>query len=233
MTKSLFITGTGTDVGKTYAAGLLLKKLSEAGVNAGYFKAAMSGNSRDREGNLLPGDAVWVKRVSSISQPIESMCPYVYETAVSPHLAAKIEGNPVDLKEVLRCFDALSVRLDCVVAEGSGGILCPLRWDERKIALADFVRARRLRSLVVADAGLGAINAAVLTIEYMRTHGLPVKGILLNRFESGNRLHEDNLLMCERISGTRVIGTIRSGDTELDIPIERVKELFEEIGETE
>lgn len=233
MTKSLFITGTGTDVGKTYAAGLLLRKLSEAGMNAGYFKAAMSGNSRDSEGNLLPGDAVWVKRVSPVSQPLESMCPYVYETAVSPHLAAKIEGNPVDLENVLRHFDALCDQYDWVVAEGSGGILCPLRWDDRKIGLADFVRSRRLCSLVVADAGLGTINAAVLTIEYMRTHRLPVKGILLNRFEPGNKLHEDNLLMCERMTGIRVVGTICPDDTELGIPIERVKALFEEIGETE
>ena len=233
MTKSLFITGTGTDVGKTYATGLLLKKLSEAGMKAAYFKAAMSGNLRDRAGNLLPGDAAWVKRISSISQPLATMCPYVYETAVSPHLAAKIEGNPVDMENVLRHFDALGDRYDWVVAEGSGGILCPLRWDERKIVLEDFVRARRLSSLVVADAGLGTINAVVLTIEYMRSRRLSVKGILLNRFEPGNRLHEDNKLMCERITGVRVIGMIRSGEEELDIPLERVKELFEENGLTE
>ena len=56
MSKNLFITGTGTDVGKTYIAGLILKKLRESGVSAAYYKAAMSGNGRREDGSLLPGD---------------------------------------------------------------------------------------------------------------------------------------------------------------------------------
>lgn len=83
MSKGLFLTGTGTDVGKTYMAGLLVKKLHESGRRAGYFKAAMSGNSRRPDGSLIPGDALAVQRVSGIPQSLESMCPYVYETAVS------------------------------------------------------------------------------------------------------------------------------------------------------
>ena len=233
MSKSLFVAGTGTDVGKTYVAGLILKQLHEEGLRTAYFKAAMSGNCRDKNGTLLPGDSLHVKEVSGIPQPLESMCPYLYETAVSPHLASKMEGDPVVLENVLQCFDGLCETYDWVVAEGSGGIVCPLRYDHIKIGLEDFIRARRLNCLVVADAGLGTINAAVLTIEYMRTHRLPVKGILLNRFEPGNKLHEDNLLMCERMTGIRVVGTICPDDTELGIPIERVKALFEEIGETE
>lgn len=93
--KTLFITGTGTDVGKTYVTGLILKKLHQSGVSAAYYKAAMSGNDRRADGTLIPGDALTVKEVSGISQPVEEMCPYVYENAVSPHLASKMEGNPV------------------------------------------------------------------------------------------------------------------------------------------
>ncbi|MBQ3943095.1 MAG: AAA family ATPase, partial [Elusimicrobia bacterium] len=90
MSKGLFITGTGTDIGKTYVTGLILKKLRGSGRNAAYFKAAMSGNERDLSGSLIPGDAVHVKTVSGIDQPLSEMCPYVYRTAVSPHLASKI-----------------------------------------------------------------------------------------------------------------------------------------------
>ena len=61
MAKAIFVTGTGTDVGKTYVTGLLLKKMNEMGKKAAYYKAAMSGNERDSEGNLIPGDAVSVK----------------------------------------------------------------------------------------------------------------------------------------------------------------------------
>ena len=82
MSRKLFVTGTGTDVGKTYVTGLILKKLRESGESAGYYKAAMSGNERRPDGSLIPGDALQVKTVSGISQPLEEMCPYIYETAV-------------------------------------------------------------------------------------------------------------------------------------------------------
>ena len=57
----LFITGTGTDMGKTYVSGLILKKFHQCGLSAGYYKAAMSGNERRSDGSLIPGDAVMVK----------------------------------------------------------------------------------------------------------------------------------------------------------------------------
>ena len=91
MSKKLFITGTGTDVGKTYVAGLIVKKLKESGKNAAYYKAAMSGNERNEDGSLIPGDAMYVKRISGISQSVDEMCPYIYEAAVSPHLASRME----------------------------------------------------------------------------------------------------------------------------------------------
>ena len=85
MSKKIFITGTGTDVGKTYVTGLIIKKLWGNKRNAAYYKAAMSGNDRRADGSLLAGDALHVKAVSGIAQPISEMCPYLYETAVSPH----------------------------------------------------------------------------------------------------------------------------------------------------
>ena len=95
MSKNLFITGTGTGIGKTYVTGLIVKKLQDNTVNSAYYKAAMSGNDRRADGVLIPGDALHVKTVSGIKQPLEEMCPYLYETAVSPHLAARIEGRPI------------------------------------------------------------------------------------------------------------------------------------------
>ena len=105
MSKNLFITGTGTDVGKTYVTGLIVKKLREGGASSAYYKAAMSGNERRTDGTLIPGDALQVKTMSGVEQPLEEMCPYIYETAVSPHLAAKIEGNPIEMECVLKNFD--------------------------------------------------------------------------------------------------------------------------------
>lgn len=103
MSKALFITGTGTDIGKTYVAGLIVKKLAECGKNPGYYKAAMSGNKRRPDGSLIPGDALFVQQCSGITQPLEEMCPYVYENAYSPHLASRIEGNLMEEDNIFMC----------------------------------------------------------------------------------------------------------------------------------
>ena len=165
MSKNLFVTGTGTDVGKTYVTGLIVKKLRETGYRPAYYKAGMSGNLRRADGSLIPGDADFVRTMAGLEQPLETMCPYVYEHAVSPHLAARMEGGPVELDVVKNGFDTLAQAYDLVTMEGSGGILCPLRVDETsELWLEDVVKALNLGCLVVADAGLGTINLSLIHI---------------------------------------------------------------------
>lgn len=227
MSKNLFITGTGTDIGKTYVAGLIVKKMQELSGNAAYYKAAMSGNDRREDGSLIPGDGLWVKNQSGISQPLEEMCPYVYENAYSPHLASRIEGNPVDLSVVKERFYQVAEKYDYVTVEGSGGILCPLCFDERKIQLEDVVRELELPSVIVADAGLGTINSVVLTVKYMEAKGLPVKGIIFNHFHPGNVMEEDNRSMCEYMTGLKVLACVGDGDRELNIEAGALAGLYE------
>ncbi|WP_277220930.1 dethiobiotin synthase [Peptoniphilus vaginalis] len=227
MSKNIFVTGTGTEIGKTYVAGLLVKKLHEAGEKSAYYKAAMSGNERDQEGKLIPGDAKFVKDFGSIDQPLEEMCPYVYEKAYSPHLAAQIEGNPVDLDKVVEKFRDLEKKYDYITLEGSGGILCPLRFDDEEIYLEDFVKKAKLSSIIVADAGLGTINNLVLTAFYMKEKGMKVKGIIFNNFIPGDVLQEDNIKMCEHMSGLKVLACVKRGDKDLDIDIDKLREIYE------
>ncbi len=228
MAKKIFITGTGTDVGKTYVTGLIVKKLKESGMNAAYYKAAMSGNERTEEGMLLPGDAQYVKTVSGIEQSLACMCPYVYEAAVSPHLASRIEGNPVMLQEVVKGFEEVCRQYDYVTMEGSGGILCPICFDERELWLEDVIRELGLSSLIVADAGLGTINSVVLTVEYMRAKGLPVKGIIFNRFHPGDRMEEDNLRMCEHRTKLPVLACVEADSGTLDMETGKLTALYED-----
>ena len=227
MSKNLFITGTGTDIGKTYVTGLILKKLNKAGKSAAYYKAAMSGNERRSNGSLIPGDASFVKNISQINQSIDQMCPYVYEKAVSPHLAAKIENNAIDMDCVLENFDNICKRYDYVTVEGSGGIVCPLRYDSQKIQLEDFIKARSLSCLIIADAGLGTINSVVLTVEYMKSRSIPVKGIIFNNYNPESIMHQDNLNMCEYLTGLKVISCVKTGQTDLNLPINNIISLYE------
>ena len=227
MSKKIFITGTGTDVGKTFVTGLIVRKLKENGINAAYYKAAMSGNVRTAQGELIPGDALYVKNVSGISQPLGEMCPYIYETAVSPHLASRIEGNPVAMEEVKKGFEKVCQKYDFVTMEGSGGILCPICFDQKEIWLEDVIKELGLSSMIVADAGLGTINSVVLTAEYMRARNLPVKGIIFNHFHPGDRMEEDNLRMCEYRTNLPVLACVEEESGELAMDIGRLVSLYE------
>lgn len=223
----MFITGTGTEVGKTFVSGLIVKKLNDSGKKAAYYKAAMSGNVCDAAGKLIPGDALYVKTISGIEQPIDEMCPYVYEAAVSPHLASKLEGNPVRLSRVAAEFNRISEKYDYVTVEGSGGILCPLSFDEEKLQLEDVIKSLQLSCLIVADAGLGTINGVGLTVAYMRSKEIPIKGIIFNHYHPGDEMEEDNLKMCEHLTGVKVLACIKDGDDELSMDAEELAALYD------
>ena len=226
MSKKIFITGTGTDVGKTYITGLIIKKLKEYGKSAAYYKAAMSGNVRDEQGKLIPGDAVFVKQMSGISQQTKDMCPYVYENAYSPHLASRIEGNPVKLDVVKAGFEKVCKDYDYITVEGSGGILCPLRYDETRLMLEDVVQLLQLPVLIVADAKLGSINAAGLTVAYLRQKEIPISGIILNRFQAGDAMEEDNRQMIVELTGVPVLDTVGEGEQALHLTAEEILALY-------
>ena len=229
MSKALFVTGTGTDTGKTYVTGLIVKKLQEAQKNPAYYKAAMSGNDRRPDGTLIPGDALEVQTMSGINQSLTSMCPYVYEHAYSPHLASRLEGNPVVMDVVTHGFADVTAVYDYVTVEGSGGILCPICFDEARIQLEDVVKELHLSSILIADAGLGTINSVVLTAEYMKTHELPLKGIIFNHYHPGDVMEDDNIFMCEHMTGLPTLAKVQDGDTELDMNIDALCALYDEV----
>ena len=226
MSKGIFITATGTDIGKTFVTALIVKKLRDAGLNAGYYKAALSGAEEQPDGSWLPGDAAYVAKTSGMQEKGEELVSYIYKTAVSPHLAAMREGNPVELDEVKADFAKAQAKYDYVTMEGSGGIICPIRWDEQHILLEDVIKAVGLGTLVISNAALGSINACVLTIAYLRQKSIPVRGIILNNYDGSDFMQADNKKMMEAITGVPVLAEVKPNDTELDIDIEVLKSLY-------
>ncbi len=218
MSKGYFVTATGTDVGKTFVTALLVKKWRDSGIDAGYYKAALSG-AELRDGKWVAGDADYVKRIANLPDSQEQLVSYVYKEAVSPHLAARKEGNPVELAKVKDDFDAARNRHEFIFAEGSGGIICPIRYDDQKIFLADIMKTLNLPLLIVTTAALGSINACVLTVEYARSRGLDVRGLIVNRYgSSGNlEMEDDNIRMMQDLTGLEVIAKVKDGDTDLGV----------------
>lgn len=222
MGKGLFITGTDTDVGKTYVTALLVKTLRKAGFDVGYYKAAISGAP-----TVAESDAGFVNRFAGINEPEDMILSYLYQNAVSPHLAARIEGNPVEKEVILKAWERVTKAYPYVTMEGSGGIMCPIRHDEKAVYyLEDIIQWLHLPVLVVAHAGLGTINHAVTTCEYIKNRHIPVKGILLNHWKGGI-MEEDNVKMIEEITGVKVLAKIRDGDFLLDVDVEKIISLYE------
>ncbi|MDO4945017.1 MAG: dethiobiotin synthase [Ruminococcus sp.] len=221
MSKALFITATGTDVGKTYVTALIVKKLRESGINAGYYKAALSGAE-----SIADSDAGYVNKTAGINQPENTLLSYMYKTAVSPHLAAKIEGNPVTLEKIKADFSKVAKSYDFVTVEGAGGIVCPIRYDETAhIFLEDIIRTLDLGTVIIADAGLGTINAVVTTAEYIKSRNIDIKGVILNNW-AGGIMQEDNAKMITDITGLEVLAKVKKGDTSLDIDPEKLAGLY-------
>jgi dethiobiotin synthetase len=212
----IFVVGTGTDVGKTYVTALLIKHLRQEGINANYYKAAVSGNARV-DGELIPGDALFVKNFANLSTDLSEMVSYVYEEPLSPHLAARKEENFADIRTIKADFRKICRKSDFVVVEGSGGILCPLVYDDEiDIWLEDVIRILRLPVVVVADAGLGTINSTGLTVSYLRRNNFKMKGIILNNFDENNFMHIDNKRVIEEITRVPVIATVRKSSEVLN-----------------
>lgn len=220
--KGIFITGTDTDIGKTYVTALLVKTLREAGYDVGYYKAAISGAD-----SVAESDAGFVNRFAGIGESEDMLLSYLYKHAVSPHLAARMEGHPVEKEVILAGWARAAARYPYVTMEGSGGICCPIRHDEKAVyCLEDIVHWLHLPSLIVADAGLGTINHVVLTAFYMKARELPVKGVLLNNWKGGV-MEEDNVKMIEEMTGLPVLAKIRRGDAVINADPALLASLYE------
>lgn len=217
MSKGIFITATGTDIGKTYITALLVKKLRSSGLNAGYYKPALSG-AEYIDGEWVPGDCSYVAKTAGLELPPATLASYIYQTAVSPHLAAQIEQQPIEAGVILADFSRFIKMHDYLTVEGCGGIVCPLRLDDGSLLQTDIIKLLNLDVLIVAPSGLGSINSAVVTAHYAQSQGLTVKGIILNHYDSTSYLHRDNKVCIERITNLPVIACVgdHAGDFALD-----------------
>lgn len=224
--KSIFITATGTDIGKTYVSGLLVKKMKDTGLNCGYYKPALSGAVLQTGGILLPGDCDFVVKTANLNINPSDCVTYCFEEAVSPHLAAKRKGVKIEKAVIKSEYNKRLEKYDYLVVEGAGGITCPFNLDGEKLLLNDLIKFLNIPVVIVADGGLGTINSILLTVEYAKSHGIEIKGIILNNYDENNFMHVDNKIQSENLSGVKVIATVKNGDTELNISRTDLLNLF-------
>ncbi len=222
MSKNVFITATGTDVGKTYISALIVKKMREVGLNCGYFKPVLSGVI-EQNGKLVDSDCNYVVKTAKIPTDADDCVAYWWKEAVSPHLAAQRAGEEINIEKIKQLFLKKQQSYDYLLIEGAGGITCPLKLEKgEKYLLKDLIKELGANIVIVADGGLGTINSTLLTVEYAKLNNIKVEGIILNNFNPNSFMHQDNLKQVEYLTGVKVIATVEKNQDDIKL----LKEIF-------
>lgn len=177
MVSGFFITGTDTDVGKTWASVALMRALQAQGKVVAGMKPVAAG-CEWRQGGWKNQDALLLQQYASKVFDYPHVNPYAFEQPVSPHIAC---GEvDVNLDNILREFQYLADHSECVVVEGAGGWFSPIGRDLDNGQLAE---ALRLPVILVVGMRLGCINHARLTEQAIKRSGLTLSGWLGVRIE--------------------------------------------------
>lgn len=178
-TPGLFITGTDTDVGKTYVGSLIARTLRAAGHRTGVYKPAASGCRRQAE-TLISDDAAALWEAAGRPGTLAQVCPQVFEAPLAPHLAARAEGKRLDPDLLRAGLEFWLEHSDIVLVEGAGGLMSPLGDEEY---VADLAYDFGFPLIVVARNALGTINHTLQTLITAAAFrdALDVAGIVLNR----------------------------------------------------
>ena len=177
-TPGLFITGTNTEVGKTYVAARIAAALTSQGKRVGVYKPAASGCVRE-DGRLVSEDAVALWQAAGRPHRLEQVCPQCFEAPLAPHLAARAEGRELDADLLRHGLEPWLETSDIVLVEGAGGLMSPISNDDY---VADLASEFGFPLIVVAANQLGVINQTLQTLITAVTFrdGLEVAGVVLN-----------------------------------------------------
>jgi dethiobiotin synthetase len=195
--RGFFVTGTGTEVGKTVVAAVIARSLVAAGARVAVFKPASSGLEDGRE-----PDHALLRRGADSTQRDDEIVPYRYDAPVSPHLGAKLAGAQIDPARLLAAARRASGRADFLVVEGVGGLLVPLTLG---YLVRDLARELGLPVVIAARPGLGTINHTLMTIEAARAVGLEPALVVLTPWPGDPSVVErSNRETIERLGSVQV-----------------------------
>jgi dethiobiotin synthetase len=207
----LFITGTGTGVGKTITTAAIAALARAARQRVAVVKLAQTG-VHDGPGSDSP-DLETVTRLSGVTDTHELAR---FPDPLSPEAAARVSGlPPVNLARAATVITNLEATRDLVLVEGAGGLL--VRYDEKGATIADLAAALNAPALVVTAAGLGTLNHTALTLEALAARKIISAGVVIGSWpDQPGPTELANLTDLEVIAGGPLAGTLRQGASALD-----------------
>lgn len=174
------MTGTDTDIGKTYVAAGLAAAFYGMGIDVGVMKPFAAGTAQ--KSGFRSEDAEILARAAHVNDPEELINPQFFPIPASPYTAWKNLGIKADTNAALSCFKKLAQIHQTMLVEGMGGIMTPIRGD---YFVADLIRDMGIPAVIVASARIGTINHSILAVDACKRYKIPVKGIVINGHGGG------------------------------------------------
>lgn len=201
---NIFVTGTDTDVGKTFITSALAALMQSLGYKTGVYKPFQSG-AEEKNGFLMAPDLAYVKKIDAF---VETACTYLMRPATAPSLAAEIDKISIDINAIARDYKTLNNKCELVITEGAGGLCVPIA---PRLLTSDIVKFLNLPLIIIARPDLGTINHTLLTINYAKDQNINVRGVIINKYPKGT---SDIAIrtaprLIEEYSDAKVIGIIK------------------------
>lgn len=185
--RQIFITGTDTDVGKTYISSIIFNILE---FNTCYFKPIQTGCIYENNKLTIP-DVDFVKNNSNIKRDENFSCCYPLSYPVSPHLSSELSDVKIDILKIINEFNSLKNKFKNILVEGAGGIFTPINRDNPYF-MYDLIKDLNIKPILVTNTKVGTINHTLLTLEYLKKMDIPIHGVVFNKFQN-TYFEKDNI----------------------------------------
>jgi len=204
MSPAYFLTGTDTEIGKTFITCALLHRAGLDGLKAVGLKPIAAGT--DAAG--LNDDVEAIRAASNIELPRQIINPYCFKPAIAPHIAAAEAGVRIEFGLIKASCDEARQQADLVIVEGVGGFCVPLSVDR---STADLAVELGLPVILVVGMRLGCINHALLTTEAIAARGLTLAGWVANRIDPSMSRFDENLATLQALLPAPLLGVVPHG----------------------
>jgi len=208
MSHTYFITGTDTDVGKTFVSELLLKQLNQSQPTIGYKPIAAGATFID--GLWRNDDALILQQASSPKLDYQLINPICFEQAIAPHIAAKINDAPIRLSTLSHWWQGVKHLSSVSLIEGAGGWRLPINEHE---LMSDFVCQHPFEVIIVVGMKLGCLNHALLTIEAIKRDNLKIKGWIANQLSTPMTNYDENLNYLKQAIDLPFLAEVKANQT--------------------
>ena len=200
---SFFITGTDTDVGKTYITAGLAVSFRKMGIDVGVMKPFAAGNAQKK--GFKSEDVEILSRAAQVNDPEELINPQFFPIPASPYTAWKNLKTKPKISTILSSFKKLSKLHDVLLVEGMGGVMTPIL---KNYHVTHLIKDMNIPIIIVTRSRIGTVNHTMMTVKICNEFKIPIKGIIINNFDSDGYKIKELTRDLKNLLGVSVLGSI-------------------------